>query len=212
MNGTKIKICGLKRPEDIRYVNEARPDFCGFVIDVPKSTRCTTPDQVRALREDLSDEIVPVGVFVNEPVEAVAALLADGTIGAVQLHGGEDEDYIRRLRAFGTFPVWKAFRVPDAPCNPDETAAWLTRVEESSADLVLLDQGGGGTGRTFDWSFARQIRRPFVLAGGINEGNVTEAIRELHPWGVDLSSGVETDGVKDRKKILAVVSKVRNGE
>ncbi len=208
MSDTKIKICGLKREADIRSVNEARPDYCGFIIHVKKSIRNTTPDQVRTLTKMLSDEIVPVGVFVDEPVETVAGLLKDHAIRAVQLHGHEDEAYIRKLRKCGTFPVIQAFRAPSGE-DEEEISRWAGAVEESSADLVLIDQGGGGTGKTFDWSVAGKIQRPYFLAGGIRVDNVTEALEKLHPWGLDISSGVETDGQKDRDKILAIVSKIR---
>ncbi len=209
MNHVKIKICGLRRPEDIAYVNEALPDYCGFVINVPKSRRCTTPDQVRTLRRMLSPEITPVGVFVNEASDTVAKLLLNGIISVAQLHGEEDENEIRMLQFGGAFPVWKAFRVPDPGSSEEEIVRWADQVEKSPADLVLLDRGGGGTGKTFDWSFARRIRRPYLLAGGIGAENVTEALDALHPWGVDMSSSVETEGVKDREKILAAVSEVR---
>ncbi len=195
---TKIKICGLSRPEDIAYVNEALPDFCGFIIDVPKSIRNTTPGQVRSLRKLLRPEIVPVGVFRNAPVETVAELLRDGTIAAAQLHGSEDEDYIYRLKAMGDYTVIKAFR--------EET---LGQARDSSADYILLDHGSGGTGQTFDWSLAERISRPYFLAGGIGPDNIRRAIERLHPWAVDLSSSVETEGKKDREKILAAVRAVR---
>ncbi|MCD8075891.1 MAG: phosphoribosylanthranilate isomerase [Lachnospiraceae bacterium] len=248
-NPVKIKLCGLSRPVDIDSVNEARPDYCGFIINVPKSIRNTTPDQVRALRKNLFPQIIPVGVFRNEPVETVAELLLDGTIGVAQLHGNEDEDYIRRLRTYGTFFIIQAFRVPvpeessgirtrspenpfqirnaagpgigESPCQgkaafePTDRSAenafsgWADRVNQSSADLVLLDNGGGGTGKTFEWTLANQIQRPFLLAGGIGPENITEALDQLHPWGVDMSSSVETDGKKDREKMLAAVSRVR---
>jgi len=216
-NPVKIKLCGLSRPVDIDSVNEAKPDYCGFIINVPKSIRNTTPDQVRALRKNLSPEIIPVGVFRNEPVENVAELLLDGTIQVAQLHGSEDEDYIRRLRAYGTFFIIQAFRVPIPEeisdirtRSPEKVLSdWADMVNKSSADLVLLDNGGGGTGKTFEWTLANQIQRPFLLAGGIGPDNITEALDQLHPWGVDMSSSVETDGKKDRKKMLAAVSRVR---
>lgn len=195
---TKIKICGLSRREDIAYVNEALPDFCGFVINVPKSIRNTTPDQVRTLRQMLRPEILPVGVFRNAPVRLVAELLQEGTIAATQLHGNEDEDYIRQLKEVGDFTVIKAFNEQS-----------LELAMESSADFVLLDHGGGGTGQVFDWALAEKISRPFFLAGGIGPDNIAQALRTLRPWAVDLSSSVETDGKKDRAKILAAVRAVR---
>ncbi len=211
----RIKICGLSRPEDIEYVNEAKPDFCGFVIHVPKSIRNTAPDQVRALCSALSLDICPVGVFVNEPVQAVAEMLSEGTIKAAQLHGSEDESYMKELRSYGNFKIIKAFRVParaaDAGTREKQMMQWVKAVEDCSADLVLLDEGGG-TGRTFDWSMAKRISRPYLLAGGIGADNVTDALETLHPWGIDMSSSVETDGVKDREKILTVTAKVRDWE
>ncbi|MCD7763736.1 MAG: phosphoribosylanthranilate isomerase [Lachnospiraceae bacterium] len=227
-NLVKIKLCGLSRPVDIDYVNEAKPDYCGFIINVPKSIRNTTPDQVRALREKLSPDIIPVGVFRNEPVETVAGLLLDGTISVAQLHGSEDEAYIQQLRSFGDFTIFKAFRalaveqradsgenaVSSANTagehgNSDVLAAWADMVNKSSADMVLLDNGGGGTGKTFEWALTDLITRPFLLAGGIGPDNITEALDRLHPWGVDMSSSVETDGKKDREKMLQAVAKVR---
>ncbi|MCD7882997.1 MAG: phosphoribosylanthranilate isomerase [Lachnospiraceae bacterium] len=241
-NSVKIKICGLSRPVDIDYVNEAEPDYCGFIINVPKSIRNTTPDQVRALCKNLSPKIIPVGVFRNAPVETVAELLQDGTIRVAQLHGSEDEDYIHQLRTFGSFTIFKAFRVPSLPAGSEkegladgtlpatlktddsargrissgdsetyeeELSRWADVVNQSSADMVLLDNGGGGTGKTFDWELAERIRRPYILAGGIGPDNIAEALKTLRPWCVDMSSSVETDGKKDREKILEAVRILR---
>lgn len=198
---TKIKICGLFRPCDIDFINEAKPDFCGFIINFPKSHRNVTPDQVRALRERLDPTVTPVGVFVNQPVETVAHLLQDGTLSVAQLHGNEDENYIAALRLLApNHPVWKAFKIRSA----DDLAAALA----STADLVLLDSGQG-TGQTFDWSLATGVKRPFFLAGGLTPDNISRAIETVHPYGLDLSSGVETDKVKDGEKILAAVAATR---
>ena len=198
---TKIKICGLYRPCDITYVNQARPDWCGFIINFPRSHRNVTPEQVRALRADLADGIIPVGVFVDQPPETVAGLLTDGTISAAQLHGHEDTAYIAALRAMAPgHPIWKAFKVR----SPED----LEAANVSIADLVLLDNGYG-TGRAFDWSLAGSVRRPFLLAGGLTPENIPEAISALHPLGLDISSGVETEQKKDLKKILAAVAAAR---
>ena len=159
---TRIKICGLFRPRDIEYVNAARPDWCGFIVSFPKSHRNCTPDQVRALRRGLDSAVTPVGVFVDQPVEAVAALLNDGTLSIAQLHGHEDRDYIRALRAAAPgHPIWKAFKVR----GPGD----LEAANASPADLVILDNGYG-TGETFDWSLAGGVTRPFLLAGGADAG------------------------------------------
>ncbi|MBU5435953.1 phosphoribosylanthranilate isomerase [Pseudoflavonifractor sp. MSJ-37] len=195
---TKIKICGLYRPCDIRYVNEARPDWCGFIIDFPKSHRNVSPDQVRALRAGLDPAVTPVGVFVDRPVEDVAALLRDGTLSVAQLHGHEDAAYIAALRsAVPGCVVWKAFKV--------RSAADLEAANASTADLVILDNGYG-TGETFDWSLAGGVSRPFLLAGGLTPENIPQAIAALHPYGLDLSSGVETDKEKDPDKMRAAVA------
>ena len=195
---TKIKICGLFRSQDIDYVNEARPDWCGFVINFPKSHRSLTPDQVRSLRAGLDYGITPVGVFVDQPVEIVAQLLNNRTIAVAQLHGAEDDRYIAQLRAMVPgHPIWKAFKI--------RTQADVQAANISCADLVLLDSGQG-TGQTFDWSLVRSVERPFLLAGGLTPDNIPQAIDMLHPYGLDLSSGVETNKQKDRKKILAAVA------
>ena len=198
---TKIKICGLFRPCDIEYVNAVRPDWCGFIVNFPKSHRNRTPDQVRALRRGLAEGVVPVGVFVDQPVEDVAALLNDGTISVAQLHGHEDAAYIAALRAAAPgHPVWRAFKVR----GPED----LEAAGASPADLVILDNGYG-TGETFDWSLAGGVARPFLLAGGLTPENIPDAIRLLHPYGLDISSGVETDKQKDPEKIRAAVAAAR---
>lgn len=198
---TKIKICGLMRPEDIQYVNEAKPDFAGFVIDFPKSHRSVTPRRAHELRQRLSREIAPVGVFVDSSVDTVADLFFSGVIRIAQLHGGEDEDYIAALRrAAPGLTVWKAFRIG----GPADLAA----AEKSSADLVLLDNGQG-TGAAFDWSLIQSAWRDYILAGGLMPETIPAAVEALHPWCVDISSGVETDRIKDRSKILAAVAAAR---
>ena len=200
---TGIKICGLSRMEDIDYVNEARPDYCGFVIGVPASRRNVTVTQLARLRQRLSEQICPVGVFVNAVPEFIAELLNDGVIDAAQLHGSEDETYIARLRDMTDKPLIKAFSI--------QNLSDLEEAEKSSADLVLLDHGKGGTGASFDWELLRHWKeRPYILAGGLDAGNIPEAVREYHPYAVDLSSSVETGGKKDREKILAAVAAVRS--
>lgn len=197
---TKIKICGLKCPEDIAYVNEAKPDYCGFIIEFPKSSRNVTGDQVRILIAELDKNIIPVGVFVNAAPERVEELLLDGTIRIAQLHGQEDDDYIRRIQKNTGSQVLKAFSV--------KAAQDIELALKSPADYILLDQGGGGTGQTFDWSLIPEIKRPFFLAGGLGADNLEQAVDTIRPYAVDLSSSVETDGVKDRSKILEAVSLV----
>lgn len=197
---TKVKICGLTREADIEAVNRYLPDYIGFVF-AGFSKRYIQPDRARVLRDMLSPEIRAVGVFVDESVEAVASLISDGIIDIAQLHGHEDEDYIRSLRrAVGSEPIIKVFNM-----NKIEDTGII---DESSADYVMLDSGYG-TGRVFDWSGIRRVSRPFFLAGGLTPENVGEAVQAVHPYAVDISSGVETDGVKDEKKIRDFVAYAR---
>ena len=200
MSEVKVKLCGLRRAEDIAFAHEAQPDYIGFVF-ATKSRRAVTAVEAKALREQLSAGIIPVGVFVNQPVELVAQLLNDGVIDWAQLHGQEDETYVTALRKLTAKPILQAFRV--------ETQADVVRAVASSADGILLDNGAGGTGETFDWSLVRGCARPFFLAGGLTPENVAEAIAQVRPYAVDTSSGVETAEWKDREKMRRFVQAVR---
>lgn len=199
---TKIKLCGLTRPEDITAANVLEPDFVGFVF-APKSRRYVTGEQAGTLRKQLSPTIQAVGVFVDEEPERVAALLEAGIIDLAQLHGREDECYLERLRALTEKPIIQAF--------PIKTPKDLERAQASSADNILLDSGAG-TGIPFDWTLLKNFRRPYFLAGGLGPDNVAQSIESLHPWGVDVSSGIETGGVKDFHKMAAFVAAVRKEE
>ncbi|MBQ8952760.1 MAG: phosphoribosylanthranilate isomerase [Clostridia bacterium] len=197
---TKIKLCGLSRPCDIDWANALKPDFIGFVF-APKSRRYVSPEQAAALRRGLDPAICPVGVFVREEPKAVAALLNGGVIDIAQLHGGEDEEYVRRLQALTDRPIIQAIRA-DGP-------AVLRQAATSPADWVLLDNGAGGTGAAFDWSLLTGFERPYFLAGGLGPENAAQAVRALRPYAVDVSSGIETDGHKDWDKMKAFVEAVR---
>lgn len=200
---TKIKLCGLSRPEDIQAANALQPACVGFVF-APKSKRYVTPAQAADLKRGLDPAIRAVGVFVNAPPEEAATLANEGVIDLIQLHGGEGEAYLQALRALTPKPILQAFRV--------DTAADVAAAEASGADLVLLDAGEGGTGETFDWSLLAGIRQPYFLAGGLHPGNVGQAVRRLRPFGVDVSSGIETDGKKDPAKMEDFVRAVREEE
>lgn len=197
---TKLKLCGLVRICDIEAVNRLNPEYIGFVF-AKKSRRYVDPAQARELRARLNKGISPVGVFVNESPEAIADLVRSGIIDVVQLHGSEDEDFLRKLRELVSCPIIKAFSV--------KTPQDVRIACESSADLILLDSGAGGTGTVFDWDLLEPIRRPWFLAGGLSPENAADAIRRLAPYGVDVSSGIETDGVKDIQKMNDFVRAVR---
>ena len=197
---TRIKLCGLTRRCDIDAVNALLPDYIGFVF-AAGSRRRVSPEQAAALRAALDPAVRAVGVFVREEPERVAALLNADVIDLAQLHGGEDERYIERLRALTDRPLIQAFRV--------ESPSDLERARRSTAEHILLDNGAGGTGTAFDWELLRGFDRPFFLAGGLGPENAAAAVRALRPFAVDVSSRVETDGVKDREKMRAFVEAVR---
>ena len=199
---TKIKLCGLSRPCDIEAANELKPEYIGFVF-APKSRRYVTPEKAKELKQLLDPDICAVGVFVNEDPERIACLVNSGVIDIAQLHGSEDEDYIKKLRTLTDKPVIRAFRI--------ESARDIEDAEHCSAEYVLLDSGAG-TGAVFDWELIQDIKRPYFLAGGLSLDNVGDAVEMLHPFAVDVSSGIETDGVKDRIKMAAFVAAVRKEE
>ena len=200
MTTTKIKFCGLSRNCDIETANVLSPDYVGFVF-AKNSRRCVSFAQAKELKALLAPGILTVGVFVNEDPRTVTALLEAGVIDAAQLHGDEDTDYIRGLKSLTKAPLIKAFGL--------RSIHDLPAVERSPADLVLLDSPGGGTGRLFDWQLLEDIQRPYFLAGGLSAENVGKAIARLRPFGVDVSSGIETGGYKDREKMTAFAAAVR---
>lgn len=201
---TLVKICGLTREEDIACANEVRPDFVGFVF-AEKSRRRVTAERAAELRAGLAPGIAAVGVFVDQPAPWIARLLREGIIDWAQLHGHETAEFVAELRALAPAGarILQAFSV--------RTAEDVRRAAESAADLVLLDHGSGGTGAAFDWSLAAGFPRPWLLAGGIGPGNAAAAIRAARPTGLDASSGLETDGMKDPVKMRAYVAAVRGG-
>lgn len=199
-NTVKIKLCGMMEQKDIEAANRLKPDYIGFIF-APKSRRYVTKTQAAAMKAILNPEIQAVGVFVNEKPEVIAEYLKEGIIDVAQLHGQEDENYIQRLRNLTERPLIQAFRI--------QTKADVEKAVKSSADLILLDAGAGGTGTSFEWSLIQNIERPWLLAGGLYPENVAEAIRQLKPYGVDVSSGIETDGKKDPQKMERFVNEVR---
>ena len=159
-----------------------------------------TRQHAAELKKHLAPGIRAVGVFVDEPPENVAKIVKRGVIDLVQLHGGEDETYLRWLRELTAVPLIQAFRI--------RSGKDLAAAERSTADYVLLD-AGAGDGKVFDWSLLENFRRPYFLAGGLDPENAGPAVRMLHPFVVDVSSGIETEGVKDPEKMKAFVSAVR---
>ena len=196
---TKIKFCGLTGDCDIDAANELRPEYVGFVF-APKSKRYVTPERAVELKRRLAVGIKAVGVFVNDNLYHVAELLNRGVIDIAQLHGSEDEEYIGQLRQLTGKPVIRAFRI--------KTAEDIAEAEKCTADHVLLDSGAG-TGEVFDWKLIKNMKRPYFLAGGLSPDNVENAVEQLSPYAVDVSSGIETDGVKDKAKMAAFAAAVR---
>ena len=215
----KVKMCGISKVETIPAVVEAKPDYMGLVF--APSKRQVTVDQAKTLVEELhkqytkrynngaeqsnNDEIKTVGVFVNETLENLVSIATETNLDAVQLHGDEDEAFIQSLKERTNVEVWKAVQIRSAA----DAEVWI----DSSADMLLFDayhkDERGGTGEVFDWSCLDEFERPFMLAGGIDSTNVARAIRTVRPYGIDISSGIETDGVKDDEKIKAFTNIVR---
>lgn len=197
---SKLKICGLRRYEDIEYVNEFSPDYAGFILSKP-FWRSINIDTLVKLTERLSRKITPVGVFVNEKIDYIIPF--SKYLSVIQLHGNENNEYIKALRTKTDCEIWKAVR----PQTTDE----INKACSLDADKLLIDSFSkdsvGGTGKVGNWDIIKQakITKPFFLAGGISSDNVTDAINTVNPFGVDVSSSVETDKKKDREKIKNIV-------
>ena len=216
----KVKMCGISKVETIPAVVEAKPDYMGLVF--APSKRQVTVDQAKILVEELhrgyaqkygsdtehdkNDTIKTVGVFVNETVDNLVTIANEANLDAVQLHGDEDETFIQSLKERTNVEVWKAVQIRSAA----DVEKWM----DSSADMLLFDayhkDERGGTGEVFDWSSLDAFERPFMLAGGIDSTNVARAIRTVRPYGIDISSGIETNGVKDDEKITAFTKIVKS--
>lgn len=211
----KIKLCGMMKPCDIEYANRVKPDFVGFIF--ANTRRKISAAQAKQFRKALDAEIPAVGVFVNEDISVITSLVQDGCIDMIQLHGEEDADYIRRLREICDVPVIKAVKV--------QTVEQIRQAAALPVDYLLLDtyRKGvlGGTGEAFDWELLREAKaaagdtaegelfgKPYFLAGGLHAGNLREAAA-LGSYGLDISSGIETDGSKDFTKMVEVMELVR---
>ena len=217
----RTKFCGIKRPEDIQMVNRLHPEYIGFVF-FKKSKRNVEPERARSLKEKLDPGIKAVGVFVDEKPEFIAELVSESIIDIIQLHGNEDEKYIGQLRELTDAKIIKAFQIRDnaqnkADVNPKPQNSEsdsrgqgmvIDAINTSTADMVLVDTGQG-TGTAFNWKVLEKIQRPYFLAGGINTDNIIEAVNEIKPFAIDVSSGIETDGVKDEEKMKTIIEAVR---
>lgn len=209
-----IKVCGIRRPEDVDIVNTYRPDYIGFVFaptwrQIDVNTACS-------LRALLHPEIKSVGVFVNQPIELLAEALTTGSVNLLQLHGQEDASYetelVKALTQKGIKnPEEHLIRAYRIRCAED-----FEHIGHTRAPLLLLDayspKDMGGTGEAFDWTMIRNIDKPFFLAGGITAENVQDAIALVHPFGIDASSSLETNKAKDREKIKTFIERIRNHE
>ncbi|WP_331001213.1 phosphoribosylanthranilate isomerase [Lientehia hominis] len=204
-DGVKVKICGLRRPEDIQMANRLKPDFIGFVF--AKSSRQVDRNTAERLKALLDPEIRAVGVFVDEEPERVAGLCRGGVIDMVQLHGEEDREYMERLRNMTCVPVIRAVRV--------KSREQVLSAERLPCDYLLLDAYTegiyGGSGKAFDRELIPSLRKPYFLAGGLRTESVAEAVCRYRPYGVDASSSLESGGYKDIKKVEAFLKAARGG-
>ena len=191
IQSVKIKMCGMMRPEDIEAVNELKPEYIGFIF-ARNRKRTVTKEQAMILRGSLLEEIKAVGVFLDQETETVTEIAKECNLDYIQLHGGEEDSYIRVIKEQTGLPVIKAFVVK----NTED----VKRANDSAADYILLDSGAG-SGETFSWEILKEVTRPYFLAGGLNPENAGEAIEMLHPYALDVSSGIENDGRKDPDKM-----------
>ncbi|SFG70597.1 phosphoribosylanthranilate isomerase [Lachnospiraceae bacterium C7] len=201
---TKVKLCGFSRDADIKGANSLKPDYIGFVF-AKKSKRYVSKEEAIRLKSKLDKDIKVVGVFVDEKIETILEYLEKNIIDIPQLHGKEDNNYIEKLKKYTDKPIIKAFQIK----KRDD----LESIEACKADYLLLD-AGAGDGKTFNWQWLENVKRPYFLAGGLNCNNVTSAIDtvEFHNgnlYAVDVSSGIETNGVKDYKKMKTFIDTVR---
>lgn len=198
---TMLKVCGIRRLEDVALLNAVKPDFAGFVF--VDSKRQITVEEAKILRQHLDKEIQTVGVFVDAEISFITTLVEEKIIDCIQLHGSEDNRYINTLKAKVKAPIIKAIRVT----SPEDVE------KKTGADLILYDayhkQLNGGTGETFNWNLLNGKNDTYFLAGGLNSGNIQEAIQQLNPYAVDISSGVETDGYKDKAKLVEFLKKIQ---
>ncbi len=201
---TRVKICGLSRQKDIEAVNEYLPDYIGFVF--AESRRQVSDSTAIELKRGLSPAIAAVGVFVNERPERILRLCEAGAIDLVQLHGEETEKYMEDLKSRVPNKIIKAIRV--------KSKEDIEKAKSTCSDYLLFDaykkDQYGGAGESFDWSMIAEINKPFFLAGGIDNGNVMRAVSQAAPYGIDVSSGVETEGCKDAAKIKELIAKIRS--
>lgn len=196
----KVKFCGIKRIEDINMCNALVPDFIGFIF-WDKSRRNISMDKAKELKLVLDKRIKVVGVFVDENLDNIINFSNQNIMDIIQLHGNENNKYIKYLQDTTKKPIIKAFKI----ISYDD----IINANESVADYVMLDNGYG-TGKSFDWNLIKNVKRDYFLAGGLNVNNVEEAITKLKPFAVDVSSGIETDGVKDELKMQEFLKIVRN--
>lgn len=194
----KIKICGLRGPEDVEYANLLMPDYIGFVF--AKSKRQITVEEAVRMKAHLSPQIGAVGVFVNEESDLIIDMLLRGIIDVAQLHGNESKNTVQEIKDATGRPVWKAISVT----SKQDIKSWIG----TATDCLVLDNGQG-TGKTFDWRLLREIECPYFLAGGIQADNIQEAIQTVNPYGIDVSSGAETNGRKDFEKMQYLIEQVR---
>ena len=199
---TKIKLCGIQRYEDIDVVNELLPDYIGFVF-AKKSKRFISYDMAKSLKKRLDKRVKTVGVFVNESIENIIYLVRNDIIDLIQLHGDEDSEYISKLKNDVNTPVIKAFRI--------KSKSDINNLYKEGSDFILLD-AGAGDGKTLDESILKDFKDDYFLAGGLSPDNIYEKITALHPFGVDVSSGIETGGKKDADKMRKFVKLVREVE
>lgn len=199
----KIKFCGLTSIDDINCINEVKPDFIGFIF-AQNSKRIISIEKAKEMKALLNPNIKSVGVFVDENVENIINIANENVIDVIQLHGNENNEYISEIKEKINLPVIKAFK---SDSNLEEN------IKKTNADYILIDSHSnnsfGGTGETFDWELIPETNKKIFLAGGLNSDNIIKAIKTVKPYCVDINSGVETNGKKDKRKIIEITKIIK---
>ncbi len=194
----RVKICGINSPEDVEIVNELKPDYVSFAFY--KNKRQVTYEKARKLKQILDKDIRVIGVFVDENTNVVASAANDDLLDVIEFHGNEGPGEIERIKAFTSKPIIQGFRI--------RSRADVEVALDSHADSILM-YSDSECGVPMDWKLLTNVTRPYFLAGGLNADNIEKAIKICHPFAVSVTTGVETDGIKDREKMAAFIKMAR---
>ncbi|EOT39955.1 hypothetical protein I568_01387 [Enterococcus columbae DSM 7374 = ATCC 51263] len=196
---SKIKFCGIQPTSDLNFINQLAPDYIGLVF-AQNSQRVVNFEAAQRISQQLHRKILKVGVFVDAPKNLIASLVEEKVIDLIQLHGHENEAVINDYKQSFKLPIIKAFGI--------QNQTDVLKALHSPADYLLFDYKQAGSGQCFDWRYIQNVNRKYFLAGGINRNNLKQALA-LKPYAIDLSSAIETNGIKDNQKMQTIINQLR---